>query len=218
MNHTQFIPAALLLAITICSASAQVTIQHFSSGGEGGLGLVSNGSSWVPGEWTFESGVFSAGFAPATDNLGAWNSAWTSTYVSESHTGSSEWWDDSGVFYYYGEGGYLTNNAPFTLGTQLYVWGYNTKDLTDIDAEWILLTNESWTVVSTAFLNTQYLDTKDLGTVAILGAITNDGYDLQSASVSSVPEPAAYATLLGAAVLTLTHLRRRHRHDDSACL
>lgn len=190
-------------------AQAQVTVAFTSSAQAGGLGLNSNNSAWsTSGGFSFELGVFNSGFTPTSANTGSWNASWT-VAASGANPGATTWINDDGATYFASTGAYTSNAAPFTAGTQLYIWGYNSKAIS-ASSEWILITNSAWVVQTVGSPSTRFLDTTDSGTIAILGAITNGGLDLQSAAVvSAVPEPAAYAALAGVVVLGLGVVRRR---------
>lgn len=206
--------AGIVLGLLISQpVSAQVTQPFMSGGMDATTGLTSGGVAWTPGAYFFELGVFDASFDPSAGNISSWSSSWT-VASNGLNTGVGSWLDDEGLQYFSGSGGYSTNDAPFAAGARLYVWGYNTKATADAGAEWILLTNSSWTVASTGMpAALAALDTTDVGTVALFGSISDGGYSLQSASVAAslVPEPAAFAVFAGLAGMAWVAAKRRRR-------
>ncbi len=174
---------SLLLAWLPLLSFAQQTVVVTSSAGAGGLGVYSDGTAWpTTGGFTFEVGVFPAGFDPATSERASWISAWIP--LRSGTTGAvNSWFKDGSSTYFSIAGSSASLNTSVSPGSQYYVWGSNTKTV-GTSAEWILLTNPAWRVVSTTTprLPDQF-DTKDAGTVAVAGALASGGNDLKSAKI-----------------------------------
>jgi hypothetical protein len=163
---------------------AQQTVVVTSSAGAGGLGLYSDGTSWpTNGGFTFELGLFPAGFDPVSAERSSWIKAWVPVQAVASAEAVNTWFADGASTYFSLAASTAALLSPATLGTQYYVWGYNTKTTTAA-AEWILLTNPAWKVVDspTPLLPDQF-DTKDAGTAALVGRLLNGGADLESSRV-----------------------------------
>lgn len=173
---------SLLLLLPLAGV-AQQTVVVTSSGGAGGLGLYSDGSSWsTSGGFTFEVGVFPAGFDPASSERATWLTAWMP--VNAATTGAvNTWFKDGASTYFSITGSSSALRTAESVGVQYYVWGYNTKTV-GLSAEWVLLTNPAWRLVSTTTPRLPDLfDTKDTGTLAVVGTLSNSGKDLQSAKI-----------------------------------
>jgi hypothetical protein len=211
MNSRYKLLGALLLAGWFQCAMAQVTVVFSSSMTAGGLGLNSENSSWsTSGGFIFEVGVFTAGFTPSAVNETNWASSWTIA-AGGSNTGTATWIDDGGATYFQGAGQYDNNTAPLAVGTQLYIWGFDSRSALP-SSQWILLTNTSWLVQSVGSLATDFIDTTDTGTYAVVGSVTNGGVDMKSAVVgSTIPEPATYAAFFGATSLGMVFWCKRRR-------
>ncbi|MEN9632664.1 MAG: hypothetical protein RL077_1068 [Verrucomicrobiota bacterium] len=176
------------------SLHAQQTVVATSSLSAGGAGRFSDGSAWpVNATFQFELGVFSAGFDPAVQPKSAWGAAWTSARLAVAPAGAVDtWFLDGAVTYFSIQGSSVPLSAVPSAGTQYYVWGYNSRALAE-SSEWILLTNTAWKVVASSTPQLPVLfDTKDAGTIAITGALTNAGRDLQSAKALAAVDIVAF--------------------------
>jgi hypothetical protein len=165
-------------------AWSQQSVIATSSGGSGGAGSFSTGVAWpVSGQpaMAFELGVFTAGFDPATQPKAAWGAAWISARGTPSAADVATWFLDGTATYFSITGSSAPLAAVSNAGGQYYIWGSTSRTL-ETTSEWVLLTNPAWKVVpgTTPQLPVSF-DTKDPGTVAIVGALSNGGRDLQSA-------------------------------------
>lgn len=176
--------ALLFVVLAAVPAWAQQSVIAISSGGIGGMGRFSNGAAWpVSGAPTmaFELGVFTAGFDPAVQPKAAWGAAWISARGTRSAIDVDTWFLDGTATYFSIQGSSAPLAAVPNAGTQYYIWGSTSRTVATA-SEWILLTNPAWKVVAgTTPQLPVYFDTKDAGTVAVIGALSNGGRDLQSA-------------------------------------
>ena len=185
----------LLAGCLVATGWAQQSVTATSSGGVGGLGRFSTGQAWpvsgTPG-MAFELGVFTAGFDPAVQPKAAWGAAWTSARGARSANDVDTWFLDGTAAYFSIQGSSAPLAAVPTAGTQYYIWGSNSRTLA-ATSEWVLLTNPAWTVVAgTTPQIPVFFDTKDAGTVAVFGSLTNGGRDLQSAKVLAAVDLLAF--------------------------
>ena len=172
-----FLFLGALSVFCVGSMSAQQTVVVTSAGGAGGTGHFADGTAWpTTGGFTFEVGLFPAGFDPAKEARATWSAAWTALRPTV-ETGTVATWFRDGASALFSIGG---TGAYASAGEQYYVWGANTRS-PRAGAEWILLTNPAWRVVagSTARLPDMY-DTTDAGTLAVFGELLRKGKDLQS--------------------------------------
>ncbi len=165
-------------------AWSQQSVIATSSGGRGGAGSFSTGLAWpVSGQpaMAFELGVFTAGFDPASQPKAAWGAAWISARGTPSAADVATWFLDGTATYFSIAGSSAPLAAVPNAGGQYYIWGATSRSL-ETTSEWVLLTNPAWKVVpSTTPQLPVSFDTRDPGTVAIIGALSNGGRDLQSA-------------------------------------
>lgn len=149
----------------------------------------------------FEIGTFTSGFDPTTasfdDLLLNWVVLDTTTY----NNGDQQFIDTTTLY---------SNADPFTVGGQAYVWGFNTKDLSSGDAEWLIVSSDAWLwpSVDSPLPSTFSMSDATMAGV-IVGGVNSGAYHMQ---LTAVPEPAT-ATL---AVLGLLALRRRRRTLEPA--
>ena len=177
----------LLLASLPVLGTAQQTVVVTSSAGAGGLGLYADGAAWpTNGGFTFEAGVFPAGFDLGAAGPSAWIAAWVPARATASSGVVNTWFQDGASTYFSIAGSSVALQAGDSPGAQYYVWGYNTRAV-GVSAEWILLTNPAWKVMATSTprLPDQF-DTKDPGTIAVVGQLSNGGMDLRSASILAI--------------------------------
>lgn len=190
----------ITLCLIFCALSlhAQTTVNFTSPYTE--IGTDSTGSVLDAG-YTFAVGSFES-FTPSTSNMTDW-------LINFTALGSVNW--DETFTNYSGSADLANNNAPFTNGTQGYVWGYNTQTIAP-GTEWILLTNTNWTYPISGSTPTVNWDASDVGTITILGFLAGSlGANpyLQTANVTAVPEPSTYAFMAGLAMLGFVWFRRR---------
>ena len=170
-----------LSALCVASLSAQQTVVVTSAAGAGGEGRFADGTAWpTTGGFSFEAGLFPAGFDPAKEAPATWSAAWTALRPSVAAAAVNTWYRDgsSTLFSLSGTSGPA---GAATDGEQYYVWGTNTRG-PRVGTEWILLTNPAWRRApgGTARLPDLF-DTTDAGTIAVLGELLHGGRDLQSA-------------------------------------
>lgn len=187
--------AVLLVGFLAATGWAQQSVTATSSGGAGGLGRFSTGQVWpVSGTpaMAFELGVFTAGFDPAVQPKAAWAGAWISARGARSPNDVDTWFLDGTATYFSIQGSSSPLVAVPTAGTQYYIWGSTSRTVA-ATSEWVLLTNPAWTVVAgTTPQIPVFFDTKDPGTVAALGTLSNGGRDLQSAKVLAAVDLLAF--------------------------
>jgi|GEM_PF-1311327 len=173
----------LLLGLVAVSGRAQQSVSATSSGGVGGLGRFSTGQPWpvagTPG-MAFELGVFTSGFDPAVQPKAAWAGAWISARGARLANDVDTWFLDGTATYFSIQGSSAALASAPNAGGQYYIWGATSRTVATT-SEWILLTNPAWIVVAgTTPQIPVFFDTKDPGTVAVLGTLSNGGRDLQS--------------------------------------
>jgi hypothetical protein len=179
---------------------AQTTVNYTSPFTE--VGRDSTGADLDTG-YVFALGTFAA-FTPTSLNTTDWATNFTSL--------GSVNWDD--VFTNYsGSADLLNNNAPFTVGAQGYVWGYNTQTITT-GTEWILITNTNWTFPLSGSTPTVNWDASDVGTITVVGSVASSLGSipyLQTASMmmAAVPEPSTYAVIFGLIAIAGVAYKRR---------
>ncbi|MFA5263839.1 MAG: PEP-CTERM sorting domain-containing protein [Opitutaceae bacterium] len=187
----------VILTLAISSLSA-VEINYTSPAFE--IGKTSTGDPLTNG-FTFELGSFSV-FTPTAGNLAQWHANFTVLGTTN--------WDES--FTQFSNTATLSSNAaPFGTSTQSFIWGYN-FDTPSSSTEWILFTNPSWIFPASATVLPVSWDISDAGTIAIIGSLAGSlGADpyLQTAAVTAVPEPSAYAALIGLTAFGFAWTRRR---------
>ena len=188
MNFKRIIRFLLTFAgVCVAGVQAQQTVVVTSSQGTGGAGVYSTGSAWTfDRSFRFEVGLFVTGFDPAKQPKSSWAAAWTPVTMAAPGVVDS-WFSDGTAGFFSISGSTDTIADKSNLGTQYYVWGYSTKSLAGT-AEWILLTNPAWIVQPSTTPLVSFFDTTDSGTVAVIGALTNAGKNLQSALVDATLE------------------------------
>ncbi|MCC6414445.1 MAG: PEP-CTERM sorting domain-containing protein [Opitutaceae bacterium] len=196
MNST--LHRLLLVSLFLVGAlglRAQTTINFTSQAFE--IGKTSTGDT-LTDTFVFSLGTFDS-FTPTAGNLANWASNFTAL-------GSTTTWETN-FTQYSGSSTLSNNNAPFTNGSQGYVWGYNSQSISPT-SQWILLTNTSWTFPIAGSTPTINWTSTDIGTVAVFGVINTTSSDpyLQT---SAVPEPSTYALLAGLVMFSFVCYRRR---------
>jgi len=168
---------------------------------------VNSSSVALDASFTFALGSFGA-FTPTTLN----EASWVANFTVVPTSGTTPW--DAGFVQYSGSAVLSSNTTPFTAGSQLYVWGYNTQTIAS-GTEWLLLTNVNWMVASTAGTPLPLsFDASDSGTIAIVGSnivVPGVSATLQTASIAAIPEPSTYAAIAGVLALGFVAYRRRQQ-------
>lgn len=201
----------IILLVAICSIaplSRAVTINFGSQ--VPSSGTYSNSAPWLTdGSYQIEVGAFSSGFTPTSLNVSQWLENWN--LANMEGPGVTTWLDDGGDTSFTGGGGYSNNTGAWAIGSQIYLWGFNSRAIGT--NQWILLQNTAvWLTVDSNVITPQTLQTFDLGTSAVVGSINGAGDAFQSAAVLVVPEPATWISLcLGLAVLLGVSRRTRPR-------
>ena len=170
-----------LSAFFVGALAAQQTVVVTSAAGAGSTGRFADGTAWpTTGGFTFQVGLFPAGFDPAKEARATWSAAWTALRPTVASGAVDAWFLDGtqALFSISGTTGLAGATAG---GEQYYVWGATTRSARP-GAEWILLTNPAWRVVAgqTARLPDMFATT-DAGTVAVFGERVGGGRELQSA-------------------------------------
>ncbi|MCX6939325.1 MAG: hypothetical protein NTX09_01080, partial [Verrucomicrobia bacterium] len=152
-----------------------------SAAGAGSSGRFADGTAWpTTGGFTFQIGLFPAGFDPAKEARATWSAAWTALRPTVA-SGAVDAWFLDGTQALFSISGTTGLAGAAAGGEQYYVWGATTRSARP-GAEWILLTNPAWRVVAgqTARLPDMFATT-DAGTVAVFGERVGGGRELQSA-------------------------------------
>ena len=126
----------------------------------------SNGSD-MDETFFFACGSFVAGFDPRTEPQSTWAANFVELGVSRYLADDSRFSADRDLD---------SNEAPFEVGGQAYIWGFNIDPATQQSTEWILLTKSDWTwPLSTASAGGDlglFSVSDDEGIEAILGTLT----------------------------------------------
>ena len=170
-----------LSAFFVGALAAQQTVVVTSAAGAGSSGRFADGTAWpTTGGFTFQVGLFPAGFDPAKEARATWSAAWTALRPTVA-SGAVDAWFLDGTQALFSISGTTALAGAAAGGEQYYVWGATTRSARP-GAEWILLTNPAWRVVAgqTARLPDMFATT-DAGTVAVFGERLGGGRELQSA-------------------------------------
>ena len=172
-------------------------------------GKYSNGTDWlVDGSFDFEVGVFSTGFTPTSLNVSQWLANWSLANMVA--TGTTTWIDDGGDTSFSGNGDYTTNAGAWAIGSNVYLWGFNSR--VNGANEWILLQNSSsWVTINSGTISPQVFVTFDSGTSTVVGSVNGTEDSFQSASVNVVPEPSTWMFVIFGSTLALLHRYRQTR-------
>jgi hypothetical protein len=209
MKKTVTTLAAITVMITALHGENVNPSKLYLSTDEVFAGSFSDNSAWRDESMTFELGTFTNNVPSLGSNGIVGSFSWEAANPETVLTKWVDFGDNVGAFD--GTLDLMSNNAPFTPGAQLYIWGYSSK-IQSPEAEWILLTNPSWktpTLTSGIPLPgmTGYL-VNDPGTVAVGGFGTLNLAAKTMSSVSVIPEPSTYALFFGTGILAFFVYRR----------
>lgn len=85
----------------------------------------------------FEIGTFMTGFDPSTEPFENWADKWVVLQGTDYNLNDQQFIETATLF---------SNNDPFSIGAQAYIWGYLDKDLSQGETEWILMSSPAWTI------------------------------------------------------------------------
>ncbi len=146
----------------------------------------------------FELGTFKAGFDPLTATPEQWLSNWIVLQGADYDLVDQQFIQTATLNH---------NTEPFVAGTQAFIWGYNTKDLT-MGAEWLIVGASSWTwPSSSAPLPTTFSMSDATSADVLVGNVNGSGFHMQLGAVTAVPEPST--SLLAVFTVTVLALRRK---------
>ncbi len=196
----------------------------------------SSGTNALNAGYVFELGTFGS-FVPDMSNIALWEANWK--VLDQATTANGKWDSSPTVSQFSSTVDLLSDGTSsaspplpsFTFGQdeQAYIWAFNTKTLAVGTTEWALITNnasdgntaDDWKLPAPADHSVLPLDwLLPLASQAIIGGQNNQqgggdytpptgGYDLQTHTLSVVPEPSG--VLLIATAGLLLQLRRRSR-------
>ncbi len=146
------------------------TIAWFSAAGSTNL---TSTNLPINAVFNFELGVFRGGFVPDAGNTAQWADYWVPAQRVSYNADNK---------FFTGQFTVVDNTAPFTIGTPAYIWGFQGSSPT---AEWILLSNATWTWPAAGVMNPLALNWDASTATAVLGAIDTDGspFLMQSAAL-----------------------------------
>lgn len=127
----------------------------------------------------FQLGVFASGFVPTSSNTSSWIANWRSRAEISYNT----------TFGGFGATLIVEENpAPFTVGAQMYVWGY--RPISSSQSEWILLMDAMWVMPSSDPFS--FPDTWNVANAStvILGSVDATTHAVKTASVATSATPA----------------------------
>ena len=150
------VAAASLVAAALLLPSAGMAnrINFYSTPGQPGYG--SDGSP-LNEDTSFELGVFANGFVPTATNTSQWSAHWVPAQRAK-YSSAKNWFTSVCQ---------VTNtNAPFTVGTPVYVWGFNGSEA---QGQWILYrsTNWTWPAADDTAPSTRFWSAKDANVVVV---------------------------------------------------
>ncbi len=134
-------------------------------------------------EFRFELGVFEGAFVPDPDNAGEWAEHWNAA-MSVSY--------DAGTKRFAGSFVPAHNDAPFSIGKAVYVWGFRGDPAS---GEWILFRAPSWTFPdANPFVPPPLLEWYAKDAVAVIGEINSSGvpFLMKSARVEGGSPPVSW--------------------------
>lgn len=174
--------------------------------GEDGYSLLSIGpelENHVGVEWSdlsFEFVQMSAGFD--LNDFSTWNTGLAAMPESAGYFSNdqSNLWSVSFVV--------PSNAEPLTVGSNVLLWGYNSKDVVP-GSEWILLSDPLWELAAVGPTPSIFSFNFSEDTSALFGAFEwGDSASGSLAATAAIPEPSTYAALFGLATLLIVGFRR----------
>lgn len=103
------------------------------------------------GDVIFELGIFEDGFVPTRENAADWEANW----LAFTGTGRDELYGTGAQPTFFGADSTApvaignkpgeSSNADFPIDSRVYIWGYNTQDISTEPAEWFLVTGDDGT-------------------------------------------------------------------------
>ena len=121
---------AAMIMLTVSASSSCATVLNWYSPA-GAANFTSTGAP-MDAAFTFDLGVFTAGFTPLSTNIGTWSAAWRSVGTAP-YNASTKSFDANFTV--------TGNAAPFTAGAPAWIWG---KRTTATSTDWILVRHPSW--------------------------------------------------------------------------
>ncbi len=148
----------------------------------------------------FELGTFAPGFDPTTATQDQWASNWIVLQGVDYDLVDQQFIQTATL---------RSNDSPFTLNTQAYIWGYTSKSFEET-SQWILVAAPSWKwPASTSPLPTTFSMSDARPQDALMGSVNPESGDYHMHfEYVVVPEPSA-ALLACVASLGLVLRRRR---------
>ncbi len=159
----------------------------------------SAGSLWGT-ELNLEFGSFGS-FTPDSTNLSNWGINFVSSDVGYLDPSSPEWSTRLVT---------ATNDGVWSVGSQLYLWAYDSKTLDGV-SQWLLLTDTTWVMPTVSSTDPTVDFVLSANTVRIFGDYDYGSFSAGTALATAVPEPSTYAAVLGGLVLGVVGYRRYRR-------
>jgi|GEM_PF-4145027 len=161
---------SVILLFVICLAPPAQALQVLWQSASGGTDLQSDGVTPLDESFQAEVGSFQEGFTPTVLNVALWQTNWRSFGVTNYNAVGRE----------IRGSGELANNDEFSVGERAYLWIWNRK--TGMEAEWLLVSDESWTWPQTAPLAFSFniVLSRASGEDVILGRANQKSFQIQT--------------------------------------
>ena len=154
-NARKIATASLVAATLLLPGMAMANrINFYSTPGQPGYG--SDGAP-LDENTSFELGVFANGFVPSATNTAQWSANWVPAQRAKFSSAKNFFTSICQV---------TNTNAPFTVGTPVYVWGFNGSEA---QGQWILYrsTNWTWPAADDTAPSTRFWSAKDANVVVV---------------------------------------------------